>query len=100
MQQNFRSMPMPPSPQAPHYWKPKNGFGTTGLVLGVVSLVEGIGANPGPALVAAIVGLIFGILGITRASRRVATNLASAIAGTACSGIAIVMSIANPGFAS
>lgn len=85
MQQNYA--PQQPMPQ--QRWKPKNGFGTTGLVLGVAGLVCLFSEYSGNALLAGVVGVVFGILGISRARSGEATNLGSAIAGTACSAVAI-----------
>lgn len=93
MQQNYGQAPMPPRP--PHYWKPKNGFGTTGLVLGVAGVVCLFSEYAGNALLAGIVGIIFGILGIGRARSHEATNLGSAIAGTACSAVAALFALVH-----
>ena len=91
MHQNYMPPPAPPQQR----WKPKNGFGTTALVLGVAGLVCLLSEYAGNALLAGIVGVTFGVLGVSRARSMEATNLGSAIAGTACSAVAAVLGFVN-----
>lgn len=82
--------PAHPSPQLP-----RNGLGTAGFVLGLLSalfaMIPIIGVIAWPM---AILGLIFGVLGIGRANHGVATNKGLAIAGTALAAIGLVLCIA------
>lgn len=72
----------------------KNGFGTTALVLGIVGVVFSfipiVGMVAWPMV---ILGLIFGILGIRRVGKGVATNKGAAIAGTVLSAIGLVICV-------
>lgn len=74
--------------------QPRNGFGTTGFVLGLVGLIFSfiplIGVIAWPLV---ILGLIFGILGINRANKGAATNKGLAITGTVLSAIGLVVCI-------
>lgn len=85
---------MTTSPAGPEFpiSVPKNGFGVTSLVLGIVgavfSLIPIIGVIAWPLV---ILGLIFGILGIVRASKGAATNRGVAIAGTALSAVGLLI---------
>jgi hypothetical protein len=85
-QQNWA--PQPPAPA------PKNGLGTTALVLGILgalfSLIPFIGVIAWPLV---ILGLIFGIVGFFRARSGKATNRGVAIAGTILSLIGLIMCI-------
>lgn len=80
-----------PPPAAP---APRNGFGTTALVLGILgaifAVIPIIGVIAWPMV---IIGLIFGILGIQRARKGVATNKGMSIAGTALSGFGLLLCI-------
>lgn len=73
---------------------PRNGFGTTALVLGITgagfALVPVVGVIAWPLV---ILGLIFGVLGIQRARTGAATNKGAAIAGTATSAIGLLICI-------
>lgn len=75
--------------------QPRNGLGVAGFVLGLLaalfSLIPIIGVIAWPL---AILGLIFGILGVLRARKGVATNKGLAIAGTVLSAIGLVICIA------
>lgn len=86
----------PPPTQSP---PARNGFGTTGFVLGLLSVLFAwipiIGLIAWPL---AILGLIFGILGIRRASHGVATNRGLSIAGAVLAAIGLVICIAWIGF--
>jgi hypothetical protein len=77
----------PPLPAAP-----KNGFGVTALVLGIVGAVFAfipvVGVIAWPLVV---LGLLFGVLGILRAHSGKANNMGVAIAGTACSAVGLVL---------
>lgn len=77
--------------------QPKNGFGTTALVLGIVALV--LGFIPFVSLFTAIplgiVGGIFGILGIVRVSKRVATNKVASIFGLVASILAVFLALTS-----
>jgi uncharacterized protein YpuA (DUF1002 family) len=73
------------------YQKPKNGMGTSALVIGVAACTAAvcspIGAGgSGAAILAGLIGTVFGSIGISRANEGVATNRASAIAGLVTSG--------------
>jgi hypothetical protein len=81
---------MPPAaPQTP-----RNGFGTAGFVLGLVGLffsfIPLIGVIAWPLV---ILGLIFSILGLRRASSGQATNKGLAIAGIVLSAIGLLVCI-------
>jgi hypothetical protein len=86
--------PMPPTPAMPTQPQRKNGLGTAGFVLGLVGLVFAfiplIGVIAWPLT---ILGLIFGILGITRASRGQADNKGLAITGVVLSAIGLVICV-------
>ena len=83
----------PPMHYAPQV-APRNGFGTTALVLGitgaVLALVPIVGVIAWPLV---ILGMIFGILGIQRARTGAATNRGAAIAGTATSALGLLICI-------
>lgn len=77
-----------------HSVAPKNGIGLTAMILGIVgfvlSLIPLIGVVAWPLV---ILGLIFGMIGIVRAYRKIATNMGMAIAGTALSAVGLVVCI-------
>jgi 4-amino-4-deoxy-L-arabinose transferase-like glycosyltransferase len=80
----------PPVPPA----RPRNGLGVAALVIGVASLVAGISFVLFPlALVGALVGLILGIIALTRGRSRGATNKGQAIAGVVCCALALIIAI-------
>jgi membrane-bound ClpP family serine protease len=80
----------PPAPPA----RPRNGLGVAALVIGVASLVAGISFVLFPlALVGGLVGLILGIVALTRARNRGATNTGQAIAGVVCCALALIIAI-------
>jgi hypothetical protein len=87
----------PPYPQQPYAQTlpaPRNGLGTTGLVLGICGLVFSF--IPVVGLVAwplVILGLIFGGLGLAAANRGEATNRGHSIAGLVCSGLGLVVCV-------
>ncbi|QUH00064.1 hypothetical protein HUO13_03875 [Saccharopolyspora erythraea] len=78
-----------PSPAAP-----RNGFGTTALILGICAAATGwiplIGIVAWPL---SILGLIFGVLGIVRASKGQATNKGQAVTGTVLAVLGLVFCI-------
>ncbi len=71
-----------------HPW-PKNGMGTSSLVLGIVGMVLFFG----PGALLGMIGVPLAIGGIWRAHRRVASNRGVAIAGLITSLLAIVISL-------
>lgn len=90
--QPAQPVPPPPPPTASH--RPRNGLGVAALVIGVASLVAGISFVLFPlALVGGLVGLILGIIAITRGKNRGATNTGQAIAGVVCCVLALAISI-------
>ncbi|MFC4335687.1 hypothetical protein [Salininema proteolyticum] len=73
---------------------PKNGLGTTALVLGVIGTV--LGLLPLLAVVAmalGVLGLVFGGIGLKRVSAKAATNKGVTIAGLVLSLAALVLGI-------
>jgi Domain of unknown function (DUF4190) len=73
---------------------PRNGLGVAGLVIGVASLVAAISFVLFPlALIGGLVGLIIGLIAVTRPRRERATNSGQAIAGLACSVLARIIAI-------
>lgn len=73
--------PIEPSTQ-PYLLKPRNDAGVAALVLGLLGLVLALLVLPAP--LGALLGLlavIFGVVGISRASRGEATNRGQAITG-------------------
>lgn len=87
--------PYPPATPGTPPAAPKNGFGVTALVLGIVgaffSLIPLIGIIAWPMVLA---GLVFGVLGIVRGYTGKASNKAMAIIGTVLSGLGLVFCIA------
>lgn len=73
---------------------PKNGLGTTALVLGIIgalfAFIPVIGMIAWPLV---ILGLIFGVLGIARAGSGRADNRGVAISGTVLSAIGLIICI-------
>lgn len=73
---------------------PRNGFGVTALVLGILgllfSLIPIIGVIAWPLV---LLGLLFGVLGVVRAGRGRADNRGVAIAGTVLSAIGLVVCV-------
>jgi hypothetical protein len=70
--------------------RPRNGWGTAALVLGVVGLflvIVFIGVLPG------LLAVIFGIIGWRRARRGEASNGGVAVAGIVTGALAVVLSI-------
>jgi hypothetical protein len=81
----------PPAPPAP-----SNGLGTTALVLGILSIllafVPILGFVSYPL---AILGIVFGLVGLRRVGRRVATNRGVALAGLISSVLGFVLVIVS-----
>jgi hypothetical protein len=73
----------------------RNGLGTASLVLGILglifSVVPVIGIVAWPLV---ILGLVLGLVGISRAGRGEATNKGVAIAGTVLSSIGLAICVA------
>lgn len=70
---------------------PRNGMGTSALVLGIIGLVLFWTVVLGVIL--GVLALIFGIIGRKRATRREATNGGAALAGAILGGIALAGAI-------
>ncbi|WP_338673233.1 DUF4190 domain-containing protein [Streptomyces sp. SCSIO 30461] len=73
--------------------QPQNGFGTTAMVLGIIS-VCGFFCYGIPGLVLGVLALIFGILGRKRYVRGQATNKGQALAGIILGSVGIVLGAA------
>jgi uncharacterized membrane protein HdeD (DUF308 family) len=72
----------------------RNGIGTAALVVGVVALVLAVLLIFFPiAFVLGILAVIFGAVGMRRATRGEANNRNHAMAGLICGAIALVLSI-------
>jgi Domain of unknown function (DUF4190) len=84
--------PAQPAPVAPA--RAGHGLGVAALVIGVASLVAGISFVLFPlALLGGLVGLIVGIVALTRGRNREAANSGQAIAGVICSVLALIIAI-------
>ncbi|MDT8912468.1 DUF4190 domain-containing protein [Amycolatopsis sp. PS_44_ISF1] len=70
---------------------PRNGFGVTALVLGILAIV--LCWTVWGGIVLGVLALIFGILGIKRANRREATNKGAAVAGVVTGVIGLIIGI-------
>ncbi|GLY01039.1 MULTISPECIES: DUF4190 domain-containing protein [Actinoplanes] len=70
---------------------PQNGFGITGMVLGIVSIVTA--CCPYLGILLGGIGLVFGFLGKKKVSTGYANNNGVALAGIICSAIGLVLSI-------
>lgn len=84
----------PVGPGGPQVEPPRNGLGTAGFVLGLVGLVFSfipvVGVVAWPLV---ILGLIFSLLGFSRARRGKATNKGLSIAGIVCSAVGLLICI-------
>lgn len=82
-----------PAPSPP---SPSNGLGTTALVLGILAIllafVPILGFISYPL---AILGIVFGLVGLRRVSRRTATNRGVALAGLITSVLGFVLVIVS-----
>jgi hypothetical protein len=84
--------PPPPVPVGPV--GPSNGMGLTALILGVSGLaVSWIPVLGCLGLIAGIIAIVFGALGIGKANRGAATNRSSAVAGLATGIVAVVVGL-------
>lgn len=81
----------PPAYPAPAPEQPKNGFGVTGLVVGIVGLA--LSWIPGLNFVLGVVATVFGSLGWWQANRGKATNKGMAIAGFVMGVIGVAIAI-------
>ncbi|MET9956045.1 DUF4190 domain-containing protein [Streptomyces sp. NPDC006339] len=85
---------VPGAPQPP-FQQPRNGFGVTALVLGILAALFGI--TPFLFWLGAILGVlavIFGIIGAVRAGQGIATNKGMAVTGAVLGGaVGLVASI-------
>jgi hypothetical protein len=84
----------PPTYQAAVQQAPRNGLGTTALILGIIGVLTGI--IPFLFWVAGIlgiIGLILGLVGLSRGQRGEATNGTMALWGIITSAVAVVLSI-------
>jgi hypothetical protein len=80
--------PIPPTKAQPQH---KNGLGTAGFVLGLVGLVFAVVPIIGViAWPLTILGLIFGVIGLTRANRGQAGTKGMAITGVVLSAVGLV----------
>lgn len=87
-----------PLGQAPLVSRPaerRNGFGLTALILGIIGLILAFAII---GLIPALLALIFGIVGIRRVSRGIATNRGVAITGVVLGVLGIAISGAILGF--
>lgn len=87
-------MSVPPQQQRRFVYPtaPKNGMGVSSLVLGIIGCIAAfVPFLFWIAFVLAVLGLIFGPVGIARARQGTATNLGVAVAGTILSGVALVL---------
>lgn len=79
----------PPFPGPPP--QPQNGLGVTALVLGIIGAVTFFTVWMG--IVLGVLALIFGLVGLSKARKGMATNKGVALAGTILGGIAVVVSV-------
>lgn len=93
-QQAPAAAPTAPPVAAPMPGVPRNGLGIAGLVLGICGLVVGLIPLLGMgAILLGVIGLVLGLVGVTRARRRVATNIKTAVSGVVASVLAIALGI-------
>jgi hypothetical protein len=95
-EQPFLPPTQQPIPPIQHIRTPRNGFGVTALVLGILGVLFGLVPLTfwiaGPL---GVIGLILGLIGRGRAKRGEATNRVMATWGSALSGIACVLAVAG-----
>jgi hypothetical protein len=83
--------PSTPPPTPPAAVRPRTALGVATLVIGVASLVAVASFVLFPlALVGGIVGLILGLIALTRSGAKRATNQGQAVAGLVCCVIALI----------
>lgn len=83
-----------PAPAASVPPAPRNGLGIAALCLGIVGMLFGLVPFTGfVAFALGAVGIILGLVGFSRARKRTATNLKTALAGTILSALAIGLGI-------
>ena len=81
--------PIPPPPS-----RPRNGLGVAALVIGVSSVVAAVSFLLFPlALVGGLVGLVLGIIALSRGRAKGATNPGQAAAGVVCSAVALLIAV-------
>ncbi|MBW0104156.1 DUF4190 domain-containing protein [Pseudonocardia sp. KRD291] len=81
-------------PQATAVRSPRNGLGIAALCLGIVGMLFALVPFTGfVAFALGAIGIILGLVGFSRARKRVATNLKTAVTGTVLSVIAIALGI-------
>lgn len=74
--------------------RPRNGFGTTALVLGIIGAALGLVRLLGLLAIAlGLLALVFGVLGWIRTHRQLATNKGMAVSGTVLGAIALALGI-------
>ncbi|MDI3405982.1 DUF4190 domain-containing protein [Streptomyces cavernicola] len=83
--------PMAPPPFPIPHQQPQNGLGVTALVLGIIGAVLFFTVWGGVIL--GVLALIFGLIGLSKARKGMATNKGVALTGTILGGVAIVLSI-------
>ncbi|MGP2442003.1 DUF4190 domain-containing protein [Streptomyces sp. JW3] len=86
-----------PQPQGYYGWQglgplpPRNGMGTAGLVLGIIAAV---GFCMWPfAILAGVLGIVFGAVGRAKARRGEATNSGQALAGIICGSFGVALGV-------
>ncbi|MFJ9854330.1 DUF4190 domain-containing protein [Streptomyces sp. NPDC101150] len=83
----------PRGPLAHPVWapaRPRNGFGTAALVVGIVGALLGVSVVPG--IVLGAMAIVFGAVGRARQRRGEATNGGTAVAGIVLGGLALLIS--------
>lgn len=89
-----QSAPLPPQPPV----TPKNGFGTTALVLGIIALLFAWIPFVGfIGFVLGVLAIVFGGIAVNRAHKRLASNKVMSYFGLALGVLAFVISIATFG---
>src|SRR5437588_2649386 len=89
---SFPSAPV--SPPQFHVEQPRNGLGTAGFVLGLIGLlfspVPLVGVIAWPLV---ILGVVFSLIGLSRANKRRATNKGLAVSGVVLSVLGLVICV-------
>lgn len=75
--------------------RPRNGFGITALILGILSIL----LFPGLGVILGLIGIIFGVLGILRGLRGEASNTGMSITGVVLSAVGLALGGLVAGFA-